>query len=436
MARDDLVRDRAPLDRIQPKLAARVLLFAVAGFVLLFLIWAAFAELDEVTRGDGRVIPSRQLQVVQNLEGGIVRAILIRQGQEVKRGDVLLRLDNTQFSAEFLRGQEGYNTLVAKITRLEAEAQLGIPIFPEALTRAAPDIVTAEMALFNARQGELQARLNVAQSKLAQAQQALGQAQVEEAVAAQARELAKTEVGMIRPLVEKGIEPRIELLRAEGKAAQADGEANVARLAAQRARSAVGEAQAEADAIRQTYRAQAVSDLAEAKGELAGMGRALPALKDRVSRTDVTAPIGGVVQRVLVATVGGVVKPGEPLVEIVPKDDSLVVEAQIKPADIAFIRPGQEALVKITAYDFSTYGGLSGRVEYISPDAVKDERTGLSHYIIRVRTDKAALTSDKGPLPITAGMVAQVDVLNGKRSVLDYILSPLEKVQDEALRES
>ena len=240
---------------------------------------------------------------------------------------------------------------------------------------------------------------------------------------------------MITPLVDKGIEPRIELMRAQGRAADSAGQAQAAHLGASRAQNAVSEAQSEMQAVRERFHTTAVEDVTKAKAELAGMGRELPALQDRVKRTDVKAPITGTINRVLVATVGGVVKPGEPLVEIVPKDDSLVVEAKVKPADIAFLKPGQSALVKITAYDFSIYGGLEGRVEYISPDAVKDDRTAETHYMVRVRTLTDTLQTKEGPRPISPGMIAEIDVLNGKRSVLDYLLSPIKNVSQKAFTE-
>ena len=413
--------ERLP-DRIEPSRAANYMLYAIGGFVLLFVLWAALAKVDEVSRAQGRVIPSRQLQVVSNLEGGIVRDILVRQGEKVEQGQTLLRLDATQFSAQFTKEQEGYNALVARITRLQAEVSGTSPSFPSGLVTAAPALVAAERTLYEARQSELAAALSVAQSKL-------GQAQANVSTAAQAKSLADRELAMITPLVEKGIEPQIALLRAQSAASQAGGEYKAAQ-------SAVAEAASELRSVRQSYHAKAVDDLTTAKAELAGMGRELPALQDRVTRTEVTAPIGGTVNRVLVATVGGVVKPGEPLVEIVPSDDTLVVEARISPADIAFVHPGQKAQVKLTAYDYAVYGSLEGEVERISPDAVvTDERTGETNYLVRVHTKGRLLDAHGKPLSITPGMVAEVDILGQKRSILSYILSPLERGASKALRE-
>ncbi len=434
---DMTVETEAPslMDRMKPSVAANLLLYGIGAFFVLFALWATFAKLDQVTRGNGKVIPSSNLQIVQNLEGGIVREILVTQGQPVTKGQVLLRMDATQFSAQFAKEQEGYNALVAKITRLQAEVNGSSLSFPAGLYRAAPDIVAAEGSLFQARIAELNAGLSVAQSRLDQARQALNESQVRAQTASQAKAQASEELEMIAPLVEKGIEPRIELVRAKGKLSEAQGAASAAASASQQANSAVNSATGEMAQVRGRYRSRAVEELTAAKSELAASGQELPALQDRVTRSDVKAPFSGTVNRVLVGTLGGVVRPGDPLVEIVPKDDALLIEAQIKPADIGFLRTGQKALVKITAFNFSRYGGLNGKVDYISPDAVKDERTGETHYTIRVRTDKSIVETPDGPQPISAGMIAEVDVLGAKRSVLDYILSPIKDVSGKALRE-
>lgn len=413
--------ERLP-DRLKPNRAANLLLWVIAAFVVIFVAWAALARVDEVSRAQGRVVPSRQLQVVSNLEGGIVREILVRQGQKVVAGQPLLRLDATQFSAQFTKEQEGYNALVARITRLQAEVDGTSPAFPPGLIATSPALVAAERSLHQARQSELAAALSSARSQLDQAQTAVS-------TRAQAKSLADRELALIGPLVEKGIEPQIELLRAQSAASQAGGEYRGAQ-------SAAAQAASEMRSVREQFRAQSVDDLTAAKAELAGMGRELPALQDRVTRAELKAPISGTVNRVLVATVGGVVKPGEPLVEIVPSDDALVVEARVAPADIAFVRPGQKAQVKLTAYDYSIYGALDGEVERISPDAVvTDERTGETHYLVRVRTEDRLVDAAGRPLAITPGMVAEIDLLGEKRSILSYILSPIERVGSKAMRE-
>jgi len=427
--------DTVPLD-IQPARASKILLWTIAALTAALLIWAALAKVDEVATAQGRVIPSRQLQIVSNLEGGVVKAILVRAGAKVTAGQPLVQLDGTQFTAEFGKTSETYKALVARAARLQAEVSGRAPLFPAALTASAPQLVATERSLYNARLAEIASATSVEQAKLDQASRALGQAEVEAATRAQGATQADREVAMIAPLVEKGIEPQIELMRAQTAQSQARGAAQGTALAIRRARSAVAEAQSGLRGVRERYRAQAVEALTATRAELAGQGVTLPALQDRLTRTEVRAPIAGTVNRVLVATVGGSVRPGESLVEIVPLDDALVVEADVKPADIAFIHPGQRASVKLTAYDYSIYGSLDGVVERISPDAIVNERTGESHFTIRIRTTDSALKDQDGrKLPIGAGMIAQVDVLGHKRSILSYLLTPVSKLKDNAFRE-
>lgn len=423
-------------DGIEPSRVSKIMLWTIATMTAVLLLWAGFARVDEVASAQGRVIPSRQLQIVSNLEGGVVKAILVRSGMKVKAGQPLVQLDQTQFTAEFGKTNETYNALVARVARLQGEVSGHAPNFPVGLSASAPLLVATERALYSARLSDLSAASSVEMAKLEQAQRGLGQAEVEASTRALGATAADREVAMIAPLVAKGIEPQIELMRAQTAQAQARGAAQGTALAIRRARSAVAEAQSGLRAVRERYRSQAVEQLTVARADLGGQGSTLPAVQDRLSRTEVRAPIAGTVNRVMVATIGGTVRPGEALVEIVPLDDAMVVEADVKPADIAFIHPGQKASVKLTAYDYSVYGALSGVVERISPDAIVNERTGESHYTIRIRTKESSLKAQDGSdLPIGAGMIAEVDVLGHKRSILSYLLTPMSKLRDNAFRE-
>lgn len=423
-------------DGIEPSRVSKIMLWTIATMTAVLLLWAGFARVDEVASAQGRVIPSRQLQIVSNLEGGVVKAILVRSGMKVKAGQPLVQLDQTQFTAEFGKTNETYNALVARVARLQGEVSGHAPNFPAGLSASAPLLVATERALYSARLSDLSAASSVEMAKLEQAQRGLGQAEVEASTRALGATAADREVAMIAPLVAKGIEPQIELMRAQTAQAQARGAAQGTALAIRRARSAVAEAQSGLRAVRERYRSQAVEQLTVARADLGGQGSTLPAVQDRLSRTEVRAPIAGTVNRVMVATIGGTVRPGEALVEIVPLDDAMVVEADVKPADIAFIHPGQKASVKLTAYDYSVYGALSGVVERISPDAIVNERTGESHYTIRIRTKESSLKAQDGSdLPIGAGMIAEVDVLGHKRSILSYLLTPMSKLRDNAFRE-
>ncbi|NWG91054.1 MAG: HlyD family type I secretion periplasmic adaptor subunit [Parvularculaceae bacterium] len=406
---------------IEPSRAAQYLLYAISGLLFFALVWASFAKLDRVTRGEGKFVPSNHLQQVQYLEGGIIKEILVRPGAEVKKGDVLVRVDPTQVSAEMSQGKDGYNALAARIARLEAAAA-GRPLaFPPGLERAAPDITANERKLFDARQSEFDSALAVEAGKLAEAEAAL-------AYAMETLALAEQELAIVAPLVAKGIEPKLELIRARQRVAAAQGEKRSAEIAVKSAAS-------ETERIKSTYFASIADELAKAKAEMSGISGELPALADKVARTDVKSPIDGVVHRVLVATIGGVVQPGQTIVEVVPHGDTPLVEAKIKPADIGFLRVGQAARVKVSAYDSSTYGAIDGTIETISPDAIENEKDGQRHFLITVRLADEAFRTKDGALPLMPGMAAEVDVLNGKRTVLAYMLKPIAEVSNKALQE-
>jgi adhesin transport system membrane fusion protein len=406
---------------IAPSRAAQLLLYAIAAFLFFALVWAAIAKLDRVTRGDGRIVPSNRLQQVQYLEGGIIEEILVKPGAQVAKGQVLVRVDPTQINAQMNQGQDGYNALAVRIARLEAAASGRPLVFPAGLERDAPDIVANERALHEARRQEFEAALAVEEGKLAEARAALD-------YAAQTHALAAQELAIVEPLVAKGIEPRLELIRARQRAAAALGEK-------QRAEIVVRSGESEIARIRSTYFAAIADELAKAKAEMTGISGELPALRDKVDRTEVKSPIDGVVHRVLVATIGGVVQPGQTIVEVVPLGDTPLVEAKIKPADIGFLRVGQSARVKISAYESSTYGSIDGKIETISPDAIEDEKDGGRHFLITVRLDESALMTKDGALPLMPGMAAEVDVLNGKRTVIAYLLKPIAEVSNKALQE-
>lgn len=421
---------------IAPNKASRVMLWSIAGFTVALIGWAALAEVNETAMAQGRVIPSRQLQVVSNLEGGVVKDILVRPGQHVTAGQLLVRLDPRTAGADLGRGSATTDALAARLARLQAEVAGAAPVFPVELETRSPAAVAAERAIFSARQADISAQTAAERAKAEAASRMLAEAENELAVRREARAQASREADLIAPLVDKGIEPRISLDRARSAVAQATAQEAGSGEAVRRARAGVAEAFAALRAVEGKFRSQTGDQLAAARLELAGQNAALPALQDRMARTEVRAPVAGIVNRVMVATVGGTVRPGEPLVEVVPGGDRLVIDARVRPQDIAFVHPGQPATVKLTAYDASVYGSLAGHVERISPDAVVNERTGESYFEVRVTTDKAALTAPDGmKLPVGAGMVAEVDLLGHKRSVLSYLLSPVTKLKDNAFRE-
>ena len=423
-------------DRIKPRTASNVLLWVVLASFVAFVAWAALTELDRTVRGMGRIIASSQLQTVSNLEGGVVEAILVRTGQQVQAGQEIVRLDRTATGSELGSGEASIGALAVKIARLQAEVAGREPVYPAAANPVIANQIQIERSLHASRMAELGSVVNAGQARITQAQRAVQEAQAAYQARIAARDARANEVRILRPLVERGIEPRLSLSNAESAYAVASSEAAAAAASISRAQASISEATAALNQQRQDWRTLAANELASAQAELSARRSALPALAERAARTTVKAPLAGRINRVLVTTVGAAVSPGAPLVEIVPSEESLLVETLIRPQDIGTVRMDQKAKVNVTAYDPSVYGGLEGVVVAISPDAVLNERTGESFYTVQVRTKSNALKDKRGrPLQIGTGMVADVSLLGDKRTVLEYILSPLTKLRDTVLRE-
>ena len=417
---------------------AHWILWSTLAFILTALVWASRAEVDEVTVGQGRVIPSSKVQVVQNLEGGIVAEILVEPGQVVRKGQPLMRIDDTRFSSSYLEGAAKDDALRARIARLEAESLLG-PFNPPAdLARDKPELVRQERAVFEARRRDLQASLGVLQQQAEQRTQELAETRARADQLQHSYELVQQELDIIRRAAEKNVFPKVDLIRLERQANDLQGELEVARLKVPRLEAAQSEVRQKAEQTSAAFRATAGRELSEARAEQSMASASKLELEDRLARTIVRAPLTGTVKQVKVNTIGGVVQPGEDLLEIVPLEDTLLVEARVRPADIAFLRPGLEAMVKLTAYDFTIYGGLEGTVEHISADAIADERPGVqpeSYYIVRVRTSRNSRGNGDKYLRIIPGMQATVDIRTGRRTVLHYLLKPLLRAKQSALRE-
>lgn len=420
--------DELPLSR-------HILLFAAAACVFLFIIWASLARLDEVTRGDGKVIPSSEVQVIQNLEGGIVDALLVKEGTVVKIGQPLVRLRNLEAASSFGSNQARYLGLLATITRLQAEAEgKDMVEFPPEVIKGAPTSVTEELNAFTANRTQVRSQLDVLEQQLQQRRQEVSELRTKAADLESVLQLSREEKEMVAPLVAKGSAPKIELVQLERDIRERQTELNSVRQAVPRATSAINEATARINELRKTAAAKAQTELAAKLGEMNAIKETLGALEDRKDRTEIKSPVNGTVKDIKVMTVGGVVKPGDPIMEVVPSGDQLLIEARVRPADIAFIHPGQKAMVKITAYDFAIYGGLAGEVVDISPDSIMNEK-GESFYHIKVRTFETQLKRKGEVLPIIPGMVASVDILTGHKTVMEYILKPFIKTVDTAMRE-
>jgi adhesin transport system membrane fusion protein len=393
-------------------------------------------EIEEVTRGMGRVVPSTELQVVQSLEGGIVAGLEVFEGQMVEAGDILVRIDDTRAGAE--RGEllEREAALMAEEARMRAEAAAAEAIdLPEGLAARAPLAVAAEHAVFVSRRAQLQAELRVLEDQAAQRRASLREVEATRGKLEGQLLPLRAEVALTEDLVRSRAVPQIELLRLQSREAELAGELAVAGARIPALEAAIREAESQIAAARSAYTLQAQERAARIQVELAVVREGLRAAEDRVVRTSLRAPVRGTVNRIHTTTAGAVVQPGAPILEIVPDDDRLLIEAEVRPEDVAFLRPGDPASVKITAYDYLVYGSLPGEVVRIGADTVSDSE-GREFFQVAVRTATNALPGADGQtLPIGPGMVAQVDIQTGSRTVMSYLLRPVMRARAEALRE-
>ncbi|MCZ8260633.1 MAG: HlyD family type I secretion periplasmic adaptor subunit [Beijerinckiaceae bacterium] len=412
-----------------------LLVQVTAALMLTVLVWAHFAILDEVTRGEGRIIPSRQIQVVQPLEGGLVENIHVKEGAIVQKGDILMRIDDTSFAAQLGEIRERRLALSTRVARLTAEAagQNQIASSPAPLREAAR-AWEAEKAVFEARQRKLHQDIEVIVQQVGQRRAELAELQAQDRRLTQSIALLSREIAITRRLYQQRVVPEIEMLRLERQAAELEGQLDVVKASLGKADTGIREAEARRENVVSTFRASSEEELSKAQADLAVVEETIRAARDRVRRTDLRAPVHGIVNKISVTTIGAVVQPGQAVMDIVPLEDNLLVEGNIRPADIAFIRPGQAAVVKVSAYDSTIYGSLQGRVERISADTITTEQKDVFYRVI-VRTTKSHLGPDAAPLPIIPGMVGRVEILTGRKSVLDYVLKPVRKVFGEAMRE-
>ncbi|MBX2808869.1 MAG: HlyD family type I secretion periplasmic adaptor subunit [Cellvibrionaceae bacterium] len=410
------------------------LLWAIVTFILGMIVWAGWAQIDEFTRGEGRVIPSQSVQMIQNLEGGIVAEVFVREGQIVERNEALLRLDDLRFAASLRESEVNQMQLQAKAARLQAEAAGSDFLEQQLLKTLDKTVVRVEKALFAARKEELLGTQNVIAQQQAQKQQELSELRAKTKQLNRSYQLLLSELTLTEPLVAQGAVSQVELLRLRRQVNDLSGELQATNLAIPRIEAALAELDEKLLATGSTFRSKAQAEFNEVQGELLRLQASSQTLVDQVDRTLVKSPVRGTIKQLFAKTLGGVVQPGMDIVAIVPMEDRLLIETQVRPADIAFLHPGQSAMAKFTAYDFSIHGGLLGEVVTISPDTIVDAE-GNSFYLVQIETQRAFLGSEQDPLPIIPGMTVNVDILTGKKSVLDYILKPILKTKQLALRE-
>ena len=398
------------------------------------LMWANFALIDEIARGDGEIIPSGENQMIQNLEGGIVEEILVTEGQEVQKGQILLKIDNKKSASSYSSNAVRADALQAKIARLRAESKGQKFSVSKELKENIPLIVENEESLYETNKRQLNSKLSALRERLSQKRQELSEAKSQLKHLKSSYEMIETEVRMTEPMVRKGVRSKIDFLKLQRESNEIESKYDATRKSIPRLKSAIKEVQSTIEETKYMFKSDAKKKMNEAISELRTLRNTSTALADQVSRTVIKSPMHGIVQKLFIHTVGGVLKPGEDIMEIVPSDQNLLVEVKIKPSDIAFIYYGQKAIAKFSAYDFAIYGGLDGKVVYISADTIKDEKDNV-FYNVQIKTDVNYLGDEDKKLKIIPGMTVNVDIITGQKSVLDYILKPILKTKQYTFSE-
>ena len=411
-----------------------VLLYAVALVIVSLIAWANYAEIDERTQGSGRMIPSQQIQVVQNLEGGIIREIRVHEGDSVKKGQTLVIIDNTGAGSSFAESKSVINELRARVVRLQAEA--GIKSFNAGSAGAADikELLVKEKRLYDTNIIRKKSEIGILEQRLEQRRIELAGTRLEIKSLESSRKMMAREIELTEPMFEKRLVSELEFIQLKQKVLDKKHEHESAIKNAESLVSKIKEAENQIQEIESRHRGEAQEELNKALVEIERMRENQVAIEDRVTRTNVRSPVDGTVKQLLINTVGGVVRPGMDIIEIVPYEKRLLVEAKIRPSDIAFLYPGLKAIVKLTAYDFAIYGGLDGAVVHISADTITDERQE-EFYLVRIMTDKNYLGTETNKKHIIVGMTAQVDIITGKKTIMQYLMKPILRAKNNALRE-
>ncbi len=415
--------------------AARILVGGLAAFVLIGLVWMSFAKLDISVQATGKVIPSSRVQLIQSLEGGIVRKISVREGDPVKKGDLLAYVENRQYDAELGEGRQNQWSMASAIARLDAELAGGEPKFAAELQDQAPDHVAEQRALWLNRKRERDDSLATLGRQTNQRQQELAEAKSRVSSLSSLLASSKETLAIEEKLQSQDAGAMVDLLRARQEVTRIQSELDSARISIPRIQASIQEAQSRAAEVTSKYRADASRERSELEAKQAALSEQIGASEDRVSRREVRSPMDGVVNRLLINTVGGVAKPGETILELIPVQDTLQISARVKPSDIAFIRPGQPAKIRISAYDSSIFGSLQGKVLRVGADAVLDERQENLYFEVVLETDRNYLGKPEERLVISSGMAADASINTGKRTLMEYMLKPVVKTFDKSLRE-
>ncbi len=449
----EYVDDRTAALLLNTPNSARIMLWVMVAFFIVACIWASFAEIDKVTVGQGKVVPSSQVQVIQNLEGGLVKKILVKEGQVVQKGQQLLLLDDTRFRSDFRERAQELTNLKATVLELSSSIQ-SVTIndkideqhwldsviisydkleFPNEWKQSEPNLIKRQSAQYHQDLDNLRNKISVVDEQIKQKQQELVELKVRVKSLRAGYELANQELKITKPLADDGVVPQIDLIKIQRQVNDTKRDLSSSELKIPLTEAAIRESMYARIDTAQKFRTEQQQKLNQAQDKLSAITESAVGLEDRVNRTVVTSPVKGTVKTLYANTVGGVIQPGMDIVEIVPSEDNLLIEARIAPRDIAFLRPDLPAIVKFTAYDFAEYGGLEGSLELISADTQQDKE-GNSYYLVRVRTFADSLSSN-GDLPIIPGMTASVDIITGKRTVMEYLLGPIVNARMNSLRE-
>lgn len=422
----------------RPPFFASAAVLIIAALFVAFVAWASFAEVDEIARGEGKVIPASKTQIVQASEAGVVQEIAVQVGQVVKKNDLIVRLDNTVSTSSLGEQQAKARTLGARIARLkqEQEGRIGEPLAcPEHLMQSAPEICENEQKLLVARRQNFDTKLNVLKSRLDQREKELNEAKVNVTRLTESLAVSDREAALVTSMVKRNLMAKTEQIRVDREQTEMRGQLNLADETIKRTEAAIVEAQLQVDEFGLQLQQEALDELTQALAELSVVDETIRGATDRVARTDIRSPVDGIVNTLDVNTLGAFVQPGAVVAGIVPTSETLLVEARVSPRDVAFIRPDQKALIKVSAYDFSVFGGLDGKVQTITADSLVDQNTGEPYYQVRVSTDRSALERDGKSYSIIPGMISTVEIITGRKTILSYLLKPINKARDEALRE-
>ena len=416
-------------------LTTRIMLWVGGAFIIWLIVWAYYAQIDALTRGQGKIIPSHHLQVIQNLEGGIVSEILVEEGQRVKKGDILIKIDATSFESNYEENELRFNELEAKSMRLTAESSGNKFTVPKDVQKKSPELIKHEKSLYLSNLEQLNNNILIYNRRLNQKKAEREEAKAKLVQIESNYKLIQKEVQLNEPLVKKGIVSEVEFLQLKRQENTLSGELKATKLSIPRLTSIIKEQKNNIKEVRLKFKNIAKEAFNETKAEMKRIYRSNIAREDKVKRTDVRSSVDGTINQLLINTVGGVLKPGMDIIKIVPNQDKLLVEAKIRPADIAFLYPGQKAIVKFSAYDFAIYGSLAGVLTHISAGTIVDEIDKKSYYLVHIKTDKNYLGSSDKKLKLIVGMTADVDIVTGKKTVLDYILRPIFRAQENTLSE-